>query len=133
MRLTLALAILGGARGFVAPARSPLAAPRASTLEQAPATDEQRATAARMEAVAAFLATKPEIPRAGGLGVPSRRAYSGSSYPSGGRATEAAPAAARGALAWNDNAAWLERCEASGVVSWFDAGLRLVDSSVSSP
>ena len=50
----------------------------------APPSAEEEAAAARMEAVAAFLATKPEIPRAGGLGVPSRRAYSGSSYPTGG-------------------------------------------------
>ena len=81
MRLTLALAILGGAHGFIAPARSPLAAPRAATLEEAHATEEQRATAARMEAVAAFLATEPAIPRAGGLAPPPRRAYSGPSYP----------------------------------------------------
>ena len=122
MRLTLALAILGGAHGFIAPARSPLAAPRAATLEEAPATEEQRATAARMEAVAAFLATEPAIPRAGGLAPPPRRAYSGPSYPSGGGAPEAA-------LAWDANAAWLARCARGGVVSWYDAGLRLTDEA----
>ena len=36
-------------------------------------------------------------------------------------------------LAWDGNAQWLETCKADGVVSWFDAGLRLTDSSVSSP
>ena len=102
----------------------------------APPSAEQRASAARMEAVAGFLATKPEIPRAGGLGPPSRRAYSGSSYPSGRAAVAPAavepmavePATAGGALAWNDKTAWLEQCEVSGVVSWFDAGLRLTDA-----
>ena len=78
--------------------------------------------------------------RAGGLGVPSRRAYSGSSYPSGAAPAAAAPAAAApaaptaaatgGKLAWNDNAKWLEQCKASGVVSWFDAGLRLSEKPV---
>ena len=28
-------------------------------------------------------------------------------------------------LAWDDNAAWLEACQSSGVLSWYDAGLRL--------
>ena len=127
MRLTLALAILGGAHGFVAPARSPPAAPRASTLEEAPATDEQPAAAARMEAVAAFLATAPAIPRAGGLAPPARRAYSGPAYPSRGGAAAAAAAAAP--LAWDDRAAWRARCERGGAVSWYDAGLRLTDEA----
>ena len=29
------------------------------------------------------------------------------------------------ALAWDDNAKWLEQCKSGGVVSWYDAGLRL--------
>ena len=32
-------------------------------------------------------------------------------------------------LEWNDNAFWLEACEELGVVSWYDAGLRLTDES----
>ena len=28
-------------------------------------------------------------------------------------------------LAWDDKAKWLEQCNAGGVVSWYDAGLRL--------
>ena len=32
------------------------------------------------------------------------------------------------ALRWDDNARWLETCKAKGVVSWYDAGLRLTAS-----
>ena len=61
----------------------------------------------------------------------------------GASAFAPAPRAARGAavrastlderpaaLAWDDNAKWLEQCKASGVVSWFDAGLRLSEKPV---
>ena len=34
-------------------------------------------------------------------------------------------ASADGDLAWDANAAWLEQCSTSGVVSWYDVGLRL--------
>ena len=33
------------------------------------------------------------------------------------------------ALEWDDNAFWLEACEELGVVSWYDAGLRLTAAS----
>ena len=41
------------------------------------------------------------------------------------RAAGGEPAPAAISLAWDDNAAWLEACKADGVVSWYDAGLRL--------
>ena len=47
----------------------------------------------------------------------------------GDAAPSAAPAAPP-ALAWDDTAAWLDACEGAGVVSWFDAGLRLTEPRV---
>ena len=37
------------------------------------------------------------------------------------------------ALRWDDNARWLETCKAKGVVSWYDAGLRLTASETPAP
>ena len=56
-------------------------------------------------------------------------------------APKPAPAAAAAApagfaalnLAWDDNAAWLEQCKTGGVVSWYDAGLRLTDAFEGAP
>ena len=36
-------------------------------------------------------------------------------------------------LDWDDNAAWLAACKDTGVVSWYDAGLRLTDGSAPAP
>ena len=52
----------------------------------------------------------------------TERAPAGVSSPSG---TALCAASTDDDLAWDANAEWLEQCSTSGVVSWYDVGLRL--------
>ena len=75
------------------PEPAPVPAPIETAASPSPETSpEAQAKAARMKAVAAFLAAGPEIPRAGPLRPPSRRAFSGSAYPPGGANVKSRPA-----------------------------------------
>ena len=95
-------------RGFAPPPLVAKAPPRPLTVTADAAT---AVAAADPAVIAAAVAV------AGGLGIAVSKNKAGGG---GGKAGKAG-------LAWDDNAKWLAKCKSGGVVSWYDAGLRLTE------